>query len=115
MVKSIAVNADLPDEKPLDNYFPPLAERYASFSVPQDMVGTYMFNEFPVTAEVSKKDGLLFMEVSAAGFQFYLVPEGDGKFTSLDGQIKLQFDSKENKISGMQVETPDMKLSANKM
>ena len=113
-VKAIAVNTGLPDENPLDNYYPSLSKRYADFSVPEGLTGSYLFNEFPVTAEVSPKDGLLFMEVPAAGYQFYLVPKSDTEFTSLDGAIKLQFQTEDGKVTGMNAETPDMKLTANK-
>ncbi|MCO6476428.1 MAG: M1 family metallopeptidase [Phaeodactylibacter sp.] len=113
-VKSISVNAGLPDEEPLDNFYPPLSQRYADFSVPEDVTGSYQFNEFPVTAEVSRKDGLLFMEVPAAGFQFYLVPESQTEFVSLDGTINIQFQAEEGKTSGLSVKTPDMQLTANK-
>ncbi|MCB0548356.1 MAG: M1 family metallopeptidase [Phaeodactylibacter sp.] len=113
-VKSIAVNASLPDAEPLDNYYPPLSQRYADFSVTEDVMGSYQFNEFPVTAEVSRKDGLLFMEVPAAGFQFYLVPNSKTEFTSLDGTINVQFREEDGKVSGLNVKTPDMQLTANK-
>ncbi|MCB0594389.1 MAG: M1 family metallopeptidase [Lewinellaceae bacterium] len=113
-VKAIAVNADLPDEAPLDNYYPALAQRYAQFSIPEGLAGSYLFNEFPVTASVSRKDGLLFMEVAAAGMQFYIIPESDTEFTSLDGAIKLHFLAEDGAIKGMAVKTPDMSLTANK-
>ncbi|MCB9291205.1 MAG: M1 family metallopeptidase [Lewinellaceae bacterium] len=113
-VKSIAVNASLPDKMPLDNYYPPLAERYAGLSIPDGITGSYLFNEFPVTAEVSQKDGLLFMEVAAAGYQFYLVPKSETEFVSLDGEINIQFQMEEGKVSGLNAKTPDMQLTARK-
>ncbi len=113
-VKSIAVNSSLPDTDPLDNYYPPLSSRYAGLSVPQDVLGIYQFNEFPVTASVSRKDGLLYMEVQAAGFQFYLIPDSKTEFTSLDGEVKVQFEEENGKITGLKAETQDMKLTAKK-
>lgn len=113
-VKSISVNSGLPDEEPLDNYYPPLSQRYADFSVPEDVMGSYLFNEFPVTAEVSRKDGLLFMEVAAAGFQFYLIPKSKTEFASLDGTINIEFQMEKDKATGLRVQTPDMQLTANK-
>lgn len=113
-VKSIAVNNTLPDTDPLDNYYPPLSSRYAGLSVPEDVLGIYQFNEFPVTTSVSRKDGLLYMEVQAAGFQFYLIPDSKTEFTSLDGEVKVQFEEENGKITGLKAETQDMKLTAKK-
>jgi len=113
-VKAIAANANLPDEKPLNNYYPPLSQRYASFSISEGLLGSYLFNEFPVTAAVSRRDGLLFMDVSSVGQQFYLVPKSDTEFSSLDGQVKIQFEADNGKITGLKAETPDMKLTAKK-
>ncbi|MCO6492110.1 MAG: M1 family metallopeptidase [Phaeodactylibacter sp.] len=113
-VSAITVNADIPDEDPLNNFYPGLKQRYAEFAVPEDITGTYQFNEFPATATISRRDGILFMDVPAVSARFYLIPKSETAFTSTDGEVQLQFQTEGGKVTGVKAETPELKLTADK-
>ncbi len=114
-VKSISVNAGMPDREPLDNYYPPIKERYANSKISKQILGVYQFNEFPVTATIGEKDGMITFEVPAQNYKGYILPAGDNTFESLDGNVKIQFDMEDDKVKGMSLQVPGMNLTANKM
>lgn len=102
-VNYIILNREVPDVDEMNNFYPSLQEVYASLDIDQDIVGTYQVNEFPVMAEITMKDGALFMEISRAGLEAYLLPVGDNVYESLDGAAQVEFTMEDGEYTGMQM------------
>ena len=100
-IDNLAVNADLPDEDVLNNFYPTLQEQYAT-SIPEDLLGTYQINEFPTTAVVSIKDGILHFSIGGGSFASYLLPQEDG-YKTLDGVMEVSFEEEEGKYTGIAI------------
>lgn len=100
-VKGLVISSGVPDAKPLDNLFPTLQQQYAPFSIPEDITGTYRIAAFQVDIVVTRKDGYLFLNVPAAGMQYYLRPKSATEFESLDGNIQFKFGQKDGKYESV--------------
>ncbi len=102
-VESFAVNSDFPDFNELDNYFPPLAERYKKLDLNKDVLGVYKVNEFPVEAVITEKEGIFFMEITRSGLSGYLLPIDKNNFTTTDGTMELNFKEEAGKVVGIEI------------
>jgi hypothetical protein len=102
-VKYIILNREVPDIDEMNNFYPSLQEVYAAMDIDEKIVGTYQVNEFPVTAEISMKDGALFMEIRRAGLEAYLLPMKDNVYESLDGAAQIEFTVEDGEYTGMQM------------
>ena len=100
-MKSITVNADFPDMNEIDNFYPPLAERYKAYNLDGDVLGSYQVNEFPVKVKMVEKDGVYHMTVTNAGISAYLLPEDSMNFKSTDGNISMIFKKTDGRVSSM--------------
>lgn len=116
-IASVSVNQEVPDAHELDNFFPPLKERYAGVALPGCLEGAYALQEFPVELTISRKEGLLYLKVDANNMASYLVPEdGDGKnFRSLDGSIKAAFEYSEEGCSGIVIQYFGYRITGKKI
>ncbi|NNK87284.1 MAG: hypothetical protein HKO90_03295, partial [Flavobacteriaceae bacterium] len=97
-MKSITVNADFPDLNEIDNYYPPLSERYKAYDLNPDILGTYQIREFPVEVVVYEQDGIYQMTVPGQGLSAYLLPDDMMNFKSTDGNITMNFKQNEGKV-----------------
>ncbi len=115
-VESFAVNSDFPDFNELDNYFPPLAERYKKLDLNKDVLGVYKVNEFPVEAVITEKEGIFFMEITRSGLSGYLLPIDKNNFTTTDGTMELNFKEEAGKVVGIEIkmETYGIKVTGQK-
>ncbi|NNL79494.1 MAG: M1 family metallopeptidase [Flavobacteriaceae bacterium] len=100
-MKSITINADFPDMYELDNYYPPLADRYKEYDLNSDVLGTFKIKEFPVDVILTDKDGVYHMVVTNSGISAYLIPEDAMNFKSTDGNITVNFKQTEGKVTDM--------------
>jgi hypothetical protein len=89
-VVSVSVNAAIADNEILDNYFPPLKERYEGFEINQGYLGSYAINEYRITAEIDMKEALLTLKVNGAGVSTYLLPLSENKFISIDNNTIVE-------------------------
>ncbi|MEO9484162.1 MAG: M1 family metallopeptidase [Ekhidna sp.] len=101
-VESISVNASLPDLDDTDNFYPPLKDRMANVEVPDYVYGSYNIANFNITATMKNEDGLVKMQLPAAGMNVVVMPKED-TWESLDGQIVIKFDNSGEK-TGMSME-----------
>lgn len=101
---SVAINQEVPDAFELDNFYPPLKERYQGLSIPECITGTYAMKEFPVDLSITRKDGMLYLEVKANNMASYLIPDDEKNFHSLDGRLKAAFEYDESGCSGIKVQ-----------
>lgn len=90
-VNSLSVNMDIPDSEPLNNYFPSLQKQYTRYNISDSITGTYDIPNFGTEAKVSRKDGVLQLEIPRFGQFYYLTPKSEKKFTSLDGAVTFDF------------------------
>lgn len=91
-VKTIAVNASVPDLNDKDNFFPSLKERMAGVVVPDFIKGTFTLTGYNLkTTMEMDDDGLLIMKLPAAGMNAVVLPQEDGSYASLDNQIVIEF------------------------
>ena len=97
-VISLSVNAAIADNKILDNYFPSLKERYDGVVINEAYLGKYPINEYRITAELKFEDDILMLDLSGTGISTYLLPAGDGKFVSIDDNVRLDLRQKEEGI-----------------
>ena len=102
-VESFALNSDFPDFNELDNYFPPLAERYKKLDLNKGVLGVYKVNEFPVEAVITEKEGIFFFKITRSGFSGYLLPIDKNKFTTTDGAMELNFKEEAGKVVGIEI------------
>jgi len=93
-MSALIVNANVPDVNPLNNLFPTLQERYKSFKIADDIIGTYHIDQFRMDFPVERKDGNLMIGVMGG---IYLVPKSDSEFVSLDGEMLFTFQKKDGK------------------
>jgi hypothetical protein len=115
-VKSIVVNADMPDVSPVDNFYPSLSERYKKFDVSDQVLGEYPVDQFPVTINIVKEEGLLKMLIPGAGLEEYLLPVTNKQFTTIDKMMVLDFKEEDGKIVGidLDVKSQGLKVTAKK-
>lgn len=114
-VQTLIVDEKVADINELDNYYPSLQEQFANLQFSEDILGTYVVNEFPVEVTVEKKDGILFMRISRINQTGYLVPESSTQFRSLDGDSKLEFMQEDGKTVGLKMESGGFRVTANKL
>ena len=113
-IVAVSVNYNIPDKHVLDNYYPSLSERYGDFVITEGLLGNYAIKEFPVTAILSKKDNLLFLDIPGTGVSTYLIIKPDGNFESIDGNIQLQLEKKENVYTGLNMQLFGFSITAEK-
>ncbi|MFP4091699.1 MAG: M1 family metallopeptidase [Cyclobacteriaceae bacterium] len=113
-VQYFIVNRQIPDVDEMNNFYPSLDKVYASMDIDQEIVGSYQVNEFPLTAEISMKDGALYMNIPRAGLEAYLLPLGDERYESLDSGVQLQFDKEDGKYSGLSMSVMGQTITAQK-
>lgn len=111
-VKEITVNGDFPDFNELDNYYPSLAERYKSYDINEDVLGSYPIKEFPVNLIVSKENGIFKMVLTNTGLSAFLLPIDATHFESTDGSIKLEFTEVEGKIKTVELKIAQFGVTA---
>lgn len=97
-VKTIAVNASLPDSDDSDNFYPSLTERMKGVEVPEYVSGTYTIANFNIKAYLEMDGALLKMRLPAAGMSTIVMPEGD-QWVSLDGQVVIELDNSGEKTA----------------
>lgn len=116
-IKTLKVNASIPDGNILDNFYPSLQDSYKDLDIDKSVYGTYQIKEFPVTMDIVKKDNLMFMKIPAANMEQYLTPISSTMFESLDGSMKVEFKMEENKCKGLLIETDfvDFPINAEKL
>ena len=102
-VASLTINADFPDFDVLDNFFPPLAERYKKLDLNREVLGVYKINEFPVDAIISEKNGIFYLEITRAALEGYLLPADANNFVTLDDSIQLNFKEEAGKVVGIEI------------
>jgi hypothetical protein len=107
-IEFLAVNAGVPDMDMLNNFYPSLQERFEGFSITEDILGRYRLNEYPIDLTISKEEGLLLMDISAAGMRTYLMPKSELLFESVSGDMKVTFRKEEGKYTGMTLEVGGM-------
>lgn len=100
-VRSITINSDFPDLNEIDNYYPPLAERYKEFNLNPEVLGTYTMKEFPVNVILSEVDGVYKAVITNSGISAYLLPVDALNFTSTDGTITIKLDGTDEKVESM--------------
>ena len=113
-IARLSVNAGVPDGASLDNFYPPLTERYKQYDLSDDLPGSYRLIQAPLTVLVTEKEGLLHLRIPNAGVSSYLMPKGGNDFESLDGSIGVQFIREEGSTTGMTVQAFGYNLTANK-
>lgn len=110
---ALAVNTDVPDANALDNYYPSIKDRYGDFKVPQEILGRYQVNEFPVPAFVEIKNDLVFVSIPAGGIGSYMVPTGnEDQYQSLDGSITVRFLREEGQVKSLAIQVPQGQATA---
>jgi hypothetical protein len=107
-IEFLSVNAGVPDMDMLNNFYPSLQERFEGFSISEDILGRYRLNEYPIDLTISKEEGLLLMDISAAGMRTYLMPKSELLFESVSGDMKVTFRKEEGKYTGMTLEVGGM-------
>ena len=100
---------------PLENFYPTLAEIYASSNVPMDAIGQYKLNEFPLTADIKEKDGGFYLVVNNTGIETYLLPIDATKFESLDGAVQIEFILEGETCNGMNIDAYGYNLTSKKV
>lgn len=114
-VASLSVNGNVPDAELLNNFYPPLQDRYKQKAIAADLEGTYRLREFPVDAIIARKEGILSLAIPAGGINAYLLPTAeDGKFTSVDGSMKVEFTQTSGKTSEIAIELFGTRVSGAK-
>ena len=93
-VTGIAINARVPDNNVLDNYYPSIKDQYGDLEIPDDILGSYPLNEFPASVFLTKKDGLLHLAIPAGNISDYLIPENELSFNSLSGSMQVEFEKR---------------------
>jgi hypothetical protein len=111
-VESIIVNADMPDFNELDNFFPPLAERYKKLDLNKGVLGVYKLNEYPVDAIITEKEGVFFYEVTNTSSSGYLLPVDKNNFITTDGTVELSFKAEAGKVVGIVIKIEAYGISA---
>ena len=89
----------MPDFYELDNYFPPLAERYKKLDLNKGVLGVYRLNEFPVDVFIAEKEGVFFYEDTL--MSGYLLPIDKNNFIMADGTVELGFKEEAGKVVGI--------------
>jgi hypothetical protein len=113
-VQYIIANRQVPDIDELNNFYPSLDKVYASMNVDEDITGIYQVNEYPVTAEISMKNGALYMNIPDAGLEAYLLPLEENRYESLDGAAVLEFQQEDGKYTGMSMGIMGQTLTGSK-
>jgi hypothetical protein len=111
----LSVNGSIVDFTTLNNFYPPLSDRYKDYDLPEGMAGTYTVSGFNIKCEIEMEDGLYKMMIPAAGYEAYLMPESNTKFVSVDGSSEASFDiADDGTVSGMTVQAFGYTLPATK-
>ena len=114
-VKDITIGAGIPDSDPLDNIYPTLKQQYADFSIPADLLGTYVIARFNATLVLENRDGYLYMDAPGGGPQFYLKPVSSTEFENLDGSMHFTFKKEGDQYKSFSFQYFGYDLTAEKM
>ncbi|MFZ2900877.1 MAG: M1 family metallopeptidase [Saprospiraceae bacterium] len=112
--ETLVVNEKVTDVNELDNFYPSLKEQYQKTGIAEDIMGTYLVNEFPVEVTIEKKEGILYMNMPRFGQESYLLPLSPNIFSSLDGESRLEFVKEGGKITGLVMQSGGFQVTANK-
>ena len=88
-ISTLTVNRGIPDSNILDNFYPPLPERYGDFKLTKEFWGEYAAKEFPVSIVISEKDDLVYVALANTGLGSYMMPNGDNSMVSLSNDMIL--------------------------
>jgi hypothetical protein len=112
---TLSVNGSIVDFTTLNNFYPPLSERYKDYDLPEGIAGTYSVSGFNIKCEIQEEDGLYKMLIPAAGYEAYLMPDSNTTFVSIDGSSEAAFDiADDGTVSGMTVQAFGYTLPATK-
>lgn len=67
----------------MNNSYPSLEEVYTSLELDEAITSTYQVNEFPISAEISMKNGALYMEIRRAGLEAFLLPLENNQYETV--------------------------------
>lgn len=112
-IKTLKINPDIPDANILDNFFPPLQDSYKGVVIDKSFYGDFMIREYPVSMEITQKDGLMLLKVPAGNVFQYMLPVRENVFESLDGSFTLEFIMEEGKCIGATIKTPFVNFPLN--
>lgn len=113
-VESIFLNKEFPDFNELDNFFPPLVERYEKIAINKEFPGVYKVNEYPVEAIITEKEGVFLIEITHTEVFGYLMPTDKNNFITTDGMVKLNFKEEAGKVAGIKIEAFGFSLTGQK-
>jgi len=113
---SLTVNKSLADLTTLNNFYPPLSERYQQGGIAlNEIAGSYTVMGFNLKVLMEEEEGVLKLVIPAAGFESYLMPNSDSEFESLDGSAKATVNRDDaGAVVGMTVDAFGYNLPASK-
>ncbi|MDH5398144.1 MAG: M1 family aminopeptidase [Cyclobacteriaceae bacterium] len=101
-IKSFILNKDMVDVDEKDNFYPTLQERYSTFKVKEDIIGDYPADQYPITIQIIKKEGVMYMSIPGNS-ESLLLPKDATHFTTTDGMMEVNFTEEGGKITGMEL------------
>lgn len=111
---SFTVNKSLADLTTLNNFYPPLSNRYQEEGIAiNEIVGSYTVMGFNLKVMMEEEEGVLKLVIPAASFESYLAPGAADEFDSLDGSAKVTVNRDDaGTVTGMTVEAFGYNLPA---
>ncbi len=114
-IKMIMVNRQIPDADDVNNIYPSLDKLYDEMAITDEITGSYQFNEYPVKGILTKKDDGYFLKLTQSSIAFYLIPLGNNKFESLDGEASLELKKEGERYTGLSLSILNYFLTAEKI
>lgn len=114
-VKMIMVNRQIPDADDINNIYPSLDKLYADMGTTEKILGSYQFKEYPITGQLTKKEGGYYLNLQQTGIAFYMLPIGNNKFESLDGAATVELKKDGDKYTGLTLSILNYFLTAEKV
>ncbi len=114
-VKMIMVNRQIPDANDVNNIYPSLDQLYKEMAITEEITGSYQFKEYPVKGVLTKKDDGYFLKLTQSTIAFYLIPLGNNKFESLDGEASVELKKEGEKYTGLSLSILNYFLTAEKI
>ena len=90
-IKKITVNKYVADANKIDNYFPTIESLYNSFDLSSKLLGNYAIESYGATVSVRKEKGIYVLRFNEWYYTFYIYPEDETHFKSLDDQVTIIF------------------------
>jgi hypothetical protein len=114
-VESILINKSIVDTERSDNFYPSLAEITSKANIPDEILGDYKTEEFKPNINIVKEEGLFYLHIADYGVEELIYPLGEMKFTSPDGNKKVEFEFDDaGKCKGFKMSWNNWKFSAEK-